>query len=126
MIPTFIKSFIADTEVDPHTIVTFHDPGNDSTVEAANANTDALMGVSDSLGGDAGGPVDVHMAGESQVKLGGTVQAGQPITANATGQGIAAAAAGGATVRYVGFAMEPGVSGDIITFFLAPGVIHQA
>lgn len=126
MIPTFIKSLVCDTEVNPHHLVTFHDPANDSTVENANANTDALIGVADSLGGDAGGTVDVHMNGITGVKLGGAVQTGQPVTANAAGQGIAAAAVGGTTVRYVGFAMEPGVSGDIIDVIIAPGLIHQA
>jgi len=125
MIVTFIKSFVADTEVGPNLIVAFHDPANDATVELASANTDALLGVSDSLGAEAGAMVDVKMGGFVPVKLGGTVQAGQPVTANATGQGIAATAAVATTVRFVGFAVEPGVSGDIIDVFFAPGVIHQ-
>lgn len=126
MIPTFIRSFTAAAAVEGYTIAKFADPANAKTVTEADGNTAALLGVFDKLGGASGDMVDVHLAGLVEVKLGGTVAAGDPVTSNASGHGIEAAAAAGTTVRIIGFAAEPGVSGDIIDVWLSPGIIHEA
>ena len=126
MIPTFIKSYVAAAAVLGNRIVSFADAANDSTVETASAATDPILGVSDRLGADAGGMLDVHRGGLIDVQLGGTVTAGMPLTADADGKAVAAAAATGTTVRIVGYADEPGVADDIIKFMWAPGLLHEA
>lgn len=117
MIPTFIRSFAAAADVAGHTIATFADAANDTTVTEAVSNTAPLIGVFDSLGGKTGDMVDVHLAGMVEVKLGGAVSAGDAITADANGHGVTATA--GADRHIVGFAVSPGASGDIIDVWMS-------
>lgn len=124
MIPTFIRAYEAAAEIDGNLIVTFAAPTTAKTVTTAASATVPLVGVSDAMGADAGGMCDVHRGGLVSVKLGGAVSAGDPITANADGEGIEAAPATGASMNIIGFADEPGVAGDIIDVFLAPGTIR--
>lgn len=124
MIPTFIRAYEAAAEIGGNLIVTFAAPSSGQTVAAAASATVPLVGISDAMGAALGGMCDVHRGGLASVKLGGTVTAGQPITANAAGLGIAAAPGAGATMNIVGFADQPGVSGDIIDLFFAPGTIR--
>lgn len=126
MIPTFTRSYEAASAVAGYRLVTFAAPSVDSSVEAANAATDTLLGVSDSLGADAGQMLDVHRGGLVPVQLGGTVTAGAPLTADANGKAVVAAAATGTTVRIVGYAEAPGVADDIIDVMWAPGLLHEA
>lgn len=129
MIPTFTRSYQAAADIAGHRIVKFAVPASGATVTTAAAGADPVMGVSDSLGADAGGMLDVHQGGLVPVQLGGTVEAGDPLMADAEGKAIdatAAAAAGAATVRIVGYANEPGVAGDIIAVLFAPTILHQA
>ncbi|WP_299370436.1 capsid cement protein [uncultured Tateyamaria sp.] len=126
MIPTFIKSYTALAAVAGYRIVAFADAANDTTVQTAAANTDPVLGVSDRLGADAGQMLDVHRGGLLSVQLGGAVNAGDPLTSDADGKAIAAVAAAGTTVRIVGYADEPGIADDVVDFFFAPGILHQA
>lgn len=126
MIPSFTRSYKAASAVEGYRIVTFADAANDNTVETASANTDALMGVSDRLGADADQMLDVHRGGLVSLQLGGAVSAGQPLTSDANGKAVAAAAASGTTVSIVGYADEPGVADDIISVMWAPGLLHEA
>lgn len=125
MIPTFTKSYEAAAAVAGYQIVKFADAANNNTVVAGAANTDALMGVSDAMGADQGGMLDVHRGGLVSVELGGAVSAGDPLTSDADGKAVAAAAVAGATVRTIGTADEPGVAGDIIDVFFAPALLHE-
>ncbi|MGH1416893.1 MAG: capsid cement protein [Pelagimonas sp.] len=125
MIPTFIKSYEAAADVAGHRIVKFATPATDQMVGTAASETDACIGVSDRLGADTGQMLDVHRGGLVSVQLGGAVQAGDPLTSDASGTAVVATAQAATTVRIVGYADEPGVAGDIIDFFFAPGVIHQ-
>ena len=92
----------------------------------ADTNIAASLGVSDAMGADLGGMCDVHRDGLISVELGGTVTAGAPLTSDADGKAIAAVAAGGTTLRIIGFADEPGIAGDVIDAFLSPALLHQA
>lgn len=121
MIPTFIRAYEAESEIGGNLIVSFSAPATGSTIEQASSATDPFVGVSDSMGADPGGMCDVHRGGLVSVKLGGPVSAGDPITANATGEGVAAAP--GVAANIIGWADEPGVAGDIIDIFYAPGFI---
>lgn len=97
--------------------------GTGTLVGHANGNTAAIIGVADRVGAEAGRMCDVHMDGTEDVQLGGTAAAGAPLTANADGCAVASTA--GAGRRIVGFALGPGLSGDIIKVRVAPGV-HSA
>lgn len=125
MIPTFTRSYEASAAVAGYRIVKFSDAASSSKVAHAAANTDPLMGVSDAMGADIGGMADVHRGGLVSVQLGGAVNAGDPLTSDANGKAIAAAAAVATTVRIIGYADAPGVADDIIDAFLAPGILHQ-
>lgn len=124
MIPTFTRSYLAAAAIAGHTLVKFAAPSTDKTVTTSAAATDGHFGVADKLGADSGQMLDVHMGGLVSVKLGGTVAAGAPVTANASGLGVTATVTAGSTVRVVGYAAEPGVSGDIIDIIWAPGLLH--
>ncbi len=122
MTPSFIKSFPAGADVDGQRIVKFS--GTDNEVVAGAANTDALIGVSDTLGADAGDMLDVIQGGWGNVQAGGNLSAGDPITADANGKAVAAAPVASTVVRYVGFVMVDAVDGDIVPFLFAPGIIN--
>lgn len=95
------------------------------TVAVATAATDLINGVSDELGADDGGRIDVHKSGIVPVTAGAAFSAGAPLTATAGGKAILAAPAAGANVRIIGFAEEAAVAdGDIVNVLFAPGVIQ--
>ncbi|MES0879691.1 hypothetical protein [Roseibium sp. SCP14] len=125
MIPTFIRSYLASAAVAQFRIVTFSDAANVNEVAQATANTEPLLGTSDKMGAELGGMADVIRGGLGSVELGGPVNAGDPLTSDAEGKAVACAAAAGETRHYVGFADEPGVAGDVIDYFHAPGIIPQ-
>lgn len=124
MIPTFIRAYAASTTIAGNRIVTFDAPDSDNTITTATSGTVPLVGVSDRMGAVVGGMCDVHRGGLVSVQLGGTVEAGDPLTADAAGLAIAAEPGAGTNLNIIGFADHPGVSGDIIDAFFAPGVIR--
>lgn len=97
-------------------------PGvDDDTVVVGAAATDLLIGVSEYFDVAIGQRLDVFMGDVFKVKLGaGGIVRGQPITSDATGQGVLAATAGN---RYIGFALASGVVGDVVIGLFAPGVL---
>ena len=125
MIPSFIRSHEATADVEPFRIVAFSDVGSSRKASMASSNTDPLIGVSDKMGASSGGMADVIRAGLGGVELGGTVTAGDPLTADANGKAIVCTAAAGETRRIIGFAEEPGVDGDIIDAWIMPGLFHE-
>lgn len=124
MIPTFIRAYEASAEIAGHRIVTFGAPASATTIAPAGGGTVPLVGVSDKMGAASGGMCDVHRGGLVSVQLGGVVSAGDPLTSNASGLAIRAVPGSGANLNIIGFADQPGVSGDIIDAFMAPGVIR--
>ena len=118
----FVKNYSAGAAVAANRIVK---PGAaDNEVIVGAAVSDALIGVSTDIAADSGERCDVIHAGIAPVKLGGTVARGDPITSDGTGQGVAAAPAAGTNNRIVGFALNSGVSGDIIPVLLAPSRVQ--
>jgi hypothetical protein len=102
-------------------------PGaNDYEVVPAVAATDLIIGVCiqpDAAGAPAvGDRVDVMWDGIADVKIGGTVTRGNEITANGTGQGVAAAPGAGTNNRIVGVALQSGVANDVIEVILSVGL----
>jgi len=95
--------------------------GADETkVVVGAAATDKLIGIGDSLGSASGETLDVIIDGIALVKAGGTIAVGDIITSDGTGQALATTTAGN---RYIGIAIDPGVSGDLIGVRIAPGLI---
>lgn len=109
MTPGLIKHFTAAAAIAPWRIVAFN--GSGAAAQAA-AATDRLFGVSDSPGASAGQGCDVILSDLAEVEYGGTVAAGDPLTADADGKAIKAAPAAGAKVRTIGTAMVSGAYGD--------------
>ncbi|WP_374569680.1 capsid cement protein [Phenylobacterium sp.] len=95
----------------------------DRTVIQATAATDAIIGVSDSLGAAAQGDrVEVYVLGaELEVEAGGNITRGDELTSDANGKAVAAAPAAGATCRTAGVAMGSYVAGDVAEYLAAPG-----
>jgi hypothetical protein len=96
------------------------------TVEIASAATDLLIGAIDSLGVEASGIADISLVGQGEVRLGGTVAFGEPLTADAAGKAIKALPANSTQVRIIGFAHAAGVADDIIPYHIAPGCLSKA
>lgn len=116
------KSQVAQAAVAAFLIVR---PGTaDHTVVPAAAATDLLIGTADGLDKASGEIVDLDLRPIAEVRLGGNVTRGQPITSNAAGKGVVAAPAAGANVRIIGFAMRSGFAEDVIPYLRAPGVMQ--
>lgn len=120
--PGLIKSFVAEAAIAPFRIVNFGSD-DDSVVQSA-AATDAMFGVSDSLGAEPGSRVDVVMSDVTDLDFGGTVTRGDQLTSDADGKGVTAAPAAGTNVRVIGIAMVSGVAGDIGSVRIAPTQIQ--
>ena len=111
----FIKSYTASGALPGRRIVKF--AAIQGAIVAATAATDALIGLSDMLAAADGQTADVIMSGSGELELGGTVSAGDPITSDANGKGVAGAAGAGNVA--IGYALSAGVAGDIIDVAIA-------
>lgn len=109
--PGLTKSFIAETTVAPYRIGKFG--STDDRVVQATASTESLLGVSNNLGGSAGGRVDMVLTDVTEVEYGGTVTRGDYLTSDASGRAITASPATGVNAGIIGKAMASGVIGDI-------------
>ncbi|MES1977548.1 MAG: hypothetical protein V4451_05895 [Pseudomonadota bacterium] len=98
----------------------------DNSAALATASTDLLVGTNDSLEKSAGETIDYPTAGTGQVKLGGNITRGQPITSDAASKGIYANPGAGVNARIIGFALQSGVADDVIDYHIAPGLIQGA
>lgn len=115
-----VKTFNSGAAIARSRIVQFG--ADERTVIQSAAATNSHIGVADDIAtAGAGEPVDVVMSGVATVEYGGNVTVGALLTANATGQAIAATAAAGSNVRVIGIAMVGGVSGDLGAVLLSPG-----
>lgn len=126
MTTPLIKSYEASAAIGANRIVVFSDVAASSKVATAAAATTPAIGVSGAMGAALGEMCDVILGGLAQLKLGGTVNAGGPIMSDANGAGIAAVAAAATTRRVVAFALEPGVSGDLIWVNVNPSLLDRA
>lgn len=99
--------------------------GTGDRVALATAPGQPLAGITDTVGGKAGyGLVDLQLSEIADIRFGGTVAAGDPITADAQGRGVKAVKPGaGATVYIIGFAQGPGVVDDIGKVLVAPQIL---
>lgn len=114
-INALFRGFNAEAAVSAYTIVK---PGASGGVVPATAATDKVLGTSDELDKAIGEVVDVAIGPVNKVKLGGTVAAGDWLTANASSLAIATTTAGH---QVIGRAEIAGVAGDIVNYLRAPG-----
>jgi Uncharacterized conserved protein (DUF2190) len=118
----FSKSFNAGGPINANSIVKAG--ANDYDVLQAAAAADKVLGVTTEIAASTGERCDVVLQGIVDVKLGGTVTRGDPITSDASGNGVTAAPSAGTNNRLVGFAIISGVVGDIIPVYLAQGSLQ--
>ena len=108
-----MKSYVAEVAIPAYSVVK---PGTSGGVVPATAGTDLVMGATDNLDIAVGQTTDVAVMGESFVKLGGTVAIMDPLTSDANGKAIKSAPGAGVNNRIIGYALQAGVSGDVITY----------
>jgi hypothetical protein len=118
-----VKSFVAASGgVAAYKIVKFGATAGEVTL--ADAETDALIGVSGEAAVTAGYPCDVHLSGIRMVTAGGTITAGALVTADSNGDAIVSAPTADTNERYIGWAMESAVDNDIFSIMILPGSIQ--
>lgn len=120
--PSFIKTFTAEAAVAAYRAVK-HGTADTNVVQGA-ASTDALLGVSSQVAGDAGKRVDITLAGTAEIEYGGAVTRGDWLTCDADGKAVSSAPAAGVNANVIGRAMVSGVAGDIGSVLLAQGRIQ--
>jgi hypothetical protein len=106
--PGTFKTYKASGEIAPYRVIAL---GSGVVTQAA-AGTAALIGTTDELGKQSNGNVDVCLSGLPEVVCGAAVAAGAPLTADGNGAAVTAAAGN----RIIGFALEAGAAGVIITY----------
>ena len=94
-----------------------------STAVQASASTDAILGVSSSMGAKNGQVLDVVETGVVDIQYGGNVTRGDPLTADAEGKAIKANPGAGVIAQVGGYARVSGVAGDIGSMKSARGQI---
>lgn len=118
--PGLIKNYSAEAAIASYRIFKFG--AADGGILQAAAATDKLVGVIDRMpAAVAGDRVDGIRSGIAEVEYGGTVAAGDLLTADASGRAIAVTAGAGANVRVIGVAEVAGVLGDIGSMLVQPG-----
>lgn len=118
------KSYTAEGAISANRIVKVGAADYGVLQAAGAAATEFSIGVSTEIDAASGERVDVIHSDIADLKLGGTVARGAPVTSDATGQGVTAAPSAGTNNRIVGFALVSGVVGDIIPLFIAPGFMQ--
>ena len=117
MNPMLIVNHVAEEAIAQYELVAFGS-ARGRIVKADGAN--AAFGVSCQPGTSAiGDRVDVVEAGIVEVRFGGEVAAGGPVTANAAGHAVAADTA----ARVIGYARHAAVDGEIGEITLAPAAV---
>ncbi|WP_304280623.1 capsid cement protein [Caulobacter segnis] len=97
--------------------------GAAGTIIQATGSTDALLGVSASMGGKSGQVVDVEETGVAEIEYGGAVAVGDPLTSDAVGRAVKANPGAGVVAQVGGYARVAGVLGDFGSMKTARGQI---
>ena len=120
----FSKAYIADVDIAPYLILSVGSVDGNATL--APTSTSKLIGVSENVPVAATEVVDAIQGGPGLVQLGGTVAAGDYLTANTDGSGTAITATPGTglTVNVIGKASVSGVAGDVIPYTTAFSQLH--
>lgn len=95
-----IKTFQTEATIEPRKVVTFGDANR--KVAKATAASQALIGVTNDIGSEKTGRVDIILGGVVLVRAGAELTRGQLLTANANGDVVPATAGD----RIIGISME--------------------
>jgi hypothetical protein len=114
----FKKSFTADNAIVQYSVVKVTTTGA-STCDTATANGDAMIGIAQN-GPSAAEQCTVRMFGTSKCLAGGTITAGQTVTATTAGKVVADSTD---THGIIGRALESAVTGDTFEVLIQPYVI---
>ncbi len=119
------RSYVAEAAVGSSLIVKMS-ATTDYNVLPGAAATDKFVGISTAdVSAAIGERVDVVHENIADLKIGaGGVARGDPITSDATGQGITAAPAAGVNAYVIGFALIAGAAGDIIPVMISRSVMQ--
>jgi len=118
--PVLTKSFLASAAIPAFLIAK---ASGDKTVAAATGPEDPLIGALGNLPVAEGGMADIVLVGISEVRLGGTVSFGDPLTADAEAKAVKAEPEEDTVKRIIGYAQADGEDGDVIPYLAAPGVL---
>ena len=118
------KAYVAEGSIGAFRVVKVGAADHGVLQAAGAAATEMSIGITTEVDATVGETVDVVHAGIADLKLGGTVARGGPVTSDASGQGVAPAPAGGVNNRVIGFALISGVSGDIIPVLVNPFIMQ--
>lgn len=118
--PGLQKNYAAEAAIAAYRIVKFG--AADGGILQSAAAADKHVGVIDRMpAAVAGDRLDVTRSGIAEVEYGGTVAAGDLLTADASGRAIAVTAGAGTNVRVIGVAEVAGVVSDIGSMLIIPG-----
>jgi len=106
--PGIFKNYKVNGDLAPYRIVAL----GDKCVTQAVAAGEAIIGTTDEIGKHSNGGADIALSGLPEVVCGAAVAPGDPLTADIHGRAVPAHA----DDRIIGFALEDGVEGDIITY----------
>lgn len=121
--PTLVKAFKAGAAIEQNRIVKM-DSADGQVIKSA-AATDKHVGVSvASIDTASGDRVDVVLSGIYEVKAGGTITRGDPITSDASGQAVTAAPSAGTNNPVIGRALTSAVSGDLVDVLIQNGTFQ--
>lgn len=115
-IPGLITAFLAVSDIAAQHLVAAGT--NDGEAIQAKEAATYLLGASTFVNTPTGKHVSVVRNGLANVVYGGNLAVGDPITSNADGQAIKAAAGD----KTIGYAEVSGVAGDIGSIYIVPGV----
>lgn len=117
--PILVKNYIAGGAIGPNLIVKWGSA--DNTVIAAAAAADRSIGVTRAnITVASTERVDVVVKGEYEIKAGGTITRGDPLTSDASGQAVAAAPVAGTNNPIIGYAKQSAVIGDLFLADINP------
>jgi len=116
--PGIYKNYKVNGVLSPYRIVALEDKAVSQAASAA----DMLIGTTDELGKQSNGGADIALSGLPEVTCGAPVAPGAPLTSDGDGCAVEA----GAGDRIIGFALEDGVSGAIITYIHSLGYAPAA
>lgn len=113
------KNFRAGAAIAPYLILKFG--GDDQTLVPATGPGDDLIATNVELAANAGERFDAAIGGLPEVRYGGPIGRGKPITSDAAGRAVEAVPAAGVRVRIIGFSLAAGVLNDVLAYRPAPG-----
>ena len=117
--PILTKTYSAGGAIGPNLIVKWG--AADFTVVAATAATDRSIGVTRAgVTVASGETVDVVVKGEYEIKAGGSITRGDPITSDSAGKAVTAAPATAANNPIIGYAKQSASSADLVLVDVNP------